>query len=99
MIYEPVGIGNLLLPQAPDLKLERKNNTEEPRAVEDSDHSDDAKLDIHRENVNGKSAVEDRFKEAEVEPEVYSAKGLLVRALSSDENPNQQKEPVLSLMA
>ena len=100
MIYDPIGIGNLPLPQvAPDIKLEKKNDTEEPRAVEDSDQSDDAKLDIQRENVEKKSAVEERFKGDEIEPEVYSAKGILVRALSSEENPNQQKQPIISLIA
>ncbi|MBL7179518.1 MAG: hypothetical protein ABIK98_16165 [Pseudomonadota bacterium] len=89
MIYD--SLGSLPLPQAVEIKLEKKHQTEEPRAIEDSNQSDDSKFDIHRENVAKESAVKDSLKEADFELETYNAKGNLARELSSEEYPNCQQ--------
>ena len=82
------------IPQAPDIKVEQDFETEEPRAVEDSDKSGDSDLDISRQNVAKQSAGMDVSKDSGVEMESYNAKGYLVNEPSSRQDTGQPQDSI-----
>jgi len=85
-------INSLPVSQAPDIKVEQDLETEEPRAVEDSDKSDDSNLDVSRQNVAKQSSGMDVSKESGVEIESYNAKGNLVYEPSSRQGTGQPQD-------
>ena len=87
-------ISSLPVLQAPDIKLEQDRETEEPRAVEDSDKSNDSNLDISRQNVAKQSAGMDVSKESSVEMDSYNAKGYLVNESSSQQDTGQPQDSI-----
>ena len=87
-------INSLPVPQAPDIKVEQDLETEEPRAVEDSDKSDDSNLDINRQNVAKQSADMDVSKDSGVEMESYNAKGYLANEPSSRQGTGQPQDSI-----
>jgi len=87
-------INSLPVPQAPDIKAEQNLETEEPRAVEDSDKSDDSNLDVSRQNVAKQSSGMDVSKESGVEMESYNAKGYLVNEPSSWQDTGQPQDSI-----
>jgi len=92
MIYD--AIHSQPAPQASDIKTEKNHVTEEPRAIEDSDKSGDADLDIDRQNIAKESRVEDILKDGDMELEAYNAKGSLTRDLSVGDHTEPQHESI-----
>ena len=87
-------INSLPVPQAPDIKVEQDLETEEPRAVEDSDKSNDSNLDISKQNVAKHSAGMDVSKDSGVEMESYNAKGYLANESSSRQDTGQPHDSI-----
>ena len=87
-------ISSLPVPQAPDVKVEQDLETEEPRAVEDSDKSGDSNFDVSSQNFAGQSAGMDVSKESSVETESYNAKGYLVNESSSRQDTGQAQDSI-----
>ena len=87
-------INSLPVLQAPDIKLEQGRETEDPRAVEDSDKSNDSNLDISRQDVAKQSAGTDVLKYSGVEMESYNAKGYLANESSSRQGTGQPQDSV-----
>ena len=87
-------INSLPVPQAPDIKVEQDLETEEPRAVEDSDKSGDSNLDISRQNVAKQSADMEVSKHSGVETESYNAKGYLTNESSSQQGTGQPQDSI-----
>jgi hypothetical protein len=87
-------INSLPVPQAPDIKVEQDLETEEPRAVENSDKSGDSNLDINRQNVAKQSAGMDVSKYSGVETESYNAKGYLANEPSSQQDAGQPQDSI-----
>ena len=85
---------SLPVPQATDIRVEQDLETEEPRAVEDSDKSDDSNLDISRQNVAKQSAGMDVSKYSDVEMESYNAKGYLVIEPSLRQGTGQTQDSI-----
>jgi hypothetical protein len=82
------------VPQAPDIKVEQDLETEEPRAVEDSDKSGDSNLDISRQNVAKQSAGMEVSEDSGVETESYNAQGHLVNESSSRQDTGQPQDSI-----
>ncbi len=87
-------INSLPVPQAPDIKVEQDLETEEPRAVEDSDKSGDSNFDVSSQNVARQSAGLDVSEESSVETESYNAKGYLVNESSSRQDTGQAQDSI-----
>ncbi len=87
-------INNVPVPQAPDIKVEQDLETEEPRAVEDSDKSGDSNFDVSSQNVAKQSAGMDVSKNSGVEMESYNAKGNLVSELSLQQDTGQPQDSI-----
>lgn len=87
-------INSLPVPQAPDVKVEQDLETEEPRAVEDSDKSGDSNFDVSSQNVARQSAGMDVSEESSVETESYNAKGYLVNESSSQQDTGQAQDSI-----
>jgi len=87
-------ITSLPVPQAPDVKVEQDLETEEPRAVEDSDKSGDSSFDVSSQNVAKQSAGMDIAKESGVEMESYNAKGYLISEASSRQDTEQSQNSI-----
>jgi hypothetical protein len=87
-------INSLPVPQAPDVKVEQDLETEEPRAVEDSDKSGDSNFDVSSQNVARQSAGMDVSEESSVETESYNAKGYLVNESSSRQDTGQPQDSI-----
>lgn len=87
-------INSLPVPQAPDVKVEQDLETEEPRAVEDSDKSGDSSFDVSSQNVARQSAGMDVSEESSVETESYNAKGYLVNESSSRQDTGQAQDSI-----
>ena len=68
-------------PQSLDVKLEKKSEVEEPRAIEEPSENGDSKLDINRENINNKRTAEYIVEGDDVIINIYNAKGDLVRKI------------------
>ncbi len=85
---------SLPVPQAPDIKVEQDLETEEPRAVEDSDKSGDSNFDVSSQNVAKQSAGMDVSEESSVEMESYNAKGYLVNESSSRQDTGQPQDSI-----
>ena len=69
--------------QTVDIKLEKKSEAEEPRAIEDSGESENSRLDIDRQNVAKKT--DDFTKDRDNEPDTYNAKGDLAKKMPSED--------------
>ncbi len=91
-------INSLPVPQAPDVKVEQNLETEEPRAVEDSDKSGDSSLDISSQNVAKESAGMEFPKYSSVETESYNAKGYLENEPSSRQDAGQPQDSINSIV-
>ncbi len=87
-------INSLPVPQAPDIKVDQDRETEDPRAVEDSDKSDDSNFDVSRQNVAKQSADMDASKHSGVEMESYNAKGYLANESSSRQSTGQSQDSI-----
>ncbi len=87
-------INSLPVPQAPDIKVEQNLETEEPRAVEDSDKSGDSNFDVSRQNVAKESAGMEVSKYSGVETESYNAKGYLENEPSSRQDAGQAQDSI-----
>ncbi len=68
-------------PQSLDIKLEKKSEVEEPRAIEEPSEKGDSKLDFNRENINNKRTAEYIVEGDDVVINIYNAKGDLVRKI------------------
>ena len=88
------GITSLPVPQAPDVKVEQDLETEEPRAVEDSDKSGDSNFDVSSQNVAKQKAGMDFSEDSGVEMESYNAKGNLVSEPSSRQDTGQPQDSI-----
>ena len=82
-------IKSMPVPQAPDIKVKQDLETEEPRAVEDSDKSGDSNLDSSSQNVAKQSAGMDVSEDSGVGTESYNAKGYLVNESSPRQDTGQ----------
>ena len=87
-------INSLPVPQYADIKLEQDLETEDPRAVEDSDKSNVSNPDISRQNVAKQSADMDVSKERAVEMESYNANGYLANEASSRQDTGQAQDSI-----
>jgi len=68
-------LGNLPPPQALDVKLEKNLETEEPRAIEDSEKGNDSTLDNNKQNIANNQVDKDIIKSGDIERETYNAQG------------------------
>ncbi len=73
MIYD--SLGSLPPPRTFDIIIKQNLETEDPRAIEDSDKSNDSKLDANRQNIAEKQAGDDMSKDIGVESETYNDHG------------------------
>ncbi len=64
--------GGLPPPQTFDILIKKNLETEDPRAIEDSDKSNDSKLDANRQNIAQKQAGDDMSKDIGVESETHN---------------------------
>ena len=68
-------------PLSLDIKLEKKSEVEEPRAIEEPSENGDSKLDIDRENINKARTTRYIVEGDDVVINIYDAKGDLVRKI------------------
>jgi hypothetical protein len=87
-------INSLPVTQAPDITVEQDLETEEPRAVEDSDKSGDSNFDVSSQDVARQSAGMDVSEESGVETESYNAKGYLVSEVYSRHDTGQVQDSI-----
>ncbi len=87
-------ISSLPVSQAPDVKVEQDLETEEPRAVEDSDKSGDSNFDVSSQNFARQSAGMDVSEESSVEATSYNAKGNLVNESYSRQDTGQAQDSI-----
>ena len=70
-------LAGILPPQAMDAKVEKKKEPEGPRPIAQSNKSDDAQLDMTKQNISKKRTPGAPVKEEGSKPELYNAKGSL----------------------
>ncbi len=87
-------ISSMPVPQAPDVKVEQDLETEEPRAVEDSDKSGDSSFDVSSQNFAEQSAGMAVSEESSVEATSYNAKGNLVNEPYSRQDTGQAQDSI-----
>jgi len=85
-------LGNLPPPQALDGRLEKNLETEEPRAIEDSEKGNDSTLDNNKQNIENNQVDKDIIKSGDTERETYNAQGNIAKELSSGNYTNHQQE-------
>jgi len=79
MLYD--SLGGISPANTLDIKLEKRHEVEETRPVEDTDDSDDSKLDLDRQNIAKRRSAQDISQDLQVESETYNAKGSLTRKI------------------
>ena len=77
-----------------DIKLEKKSEVEEPRAIESPSENSDSKLDIDRENINKERRTKYIVEDNNVIINVYNAKGDLVRKIPPGYVGNLEQESI-----
>jgi hypothetical protein len=82
----------LPLPAALDLKVEKKTEVEEPRPIKGSDGSDDARLDLQRQNTVRKITERRRGRRDARGGRIYNSKGTIEKnPLSGDPAASRRK--------
>ena len=71
-------LGGPAPPQAIEMRLGKKPEVEESRAVEDSGKSDSSKLDTDRQDRTSSKYI---IKDNNIELRIYNAKGVLIRKI------------------
>jgi hypothetical protein len=92
MIIDPSG--SLSPPQTADIKIGKTIETEEPRAIEDSEKSNDSTLDSNKQNFANNQIDKDIIKGGNIEHEIYNAQGNLTGELSSGDDMNSREDSV-----
>ena len=85
-------LGGLPPPQTLAIKLEKKLETEEPRAIEDSEKGNDSTLDSNKQNIANRQADKDIINSGNIEYNTYNAQGNIVDELSSGGYNDRQNE-------
>jgi len=81
-------------PPSLDIKLEKKSEVEEPRAIEESSENSDSKLDINRGNINKKRTTKYVVEGDDVVINIYDAKGDLVSKIPPGYVSNFEQESI-----
>ena len=81
-------------PLSLDIKLEKKSEVGEPRAIEEPSENSDSKLDINRENINKKRTTKYVVEENNIVINIYDAKGDLVRKIPPGYVSNFEQESI-----
>ena len=89
MIIDP--LGSLPISQALDIKLEESRETEEARAIEDSEKGNDSTLDNSEQNIANRPADRDITQDVDVEFETYNAQRNLSEEFYSGDSLNHQQ--------
>lgn len=84
--------GGMPPPQTIDIKIGKTVETEEPRAIEDSEKGNDSTLDNNKQNIANNQVEKDIIKSGDVERETYNAQGNIAKELSSGNYTNHQQE-------
>jgi len=85
-------LGNLPPPQALDAGLEKNLETEEPRAIEDSEKGNDSTLDNNNQNIENNQVDKDIIKGGDTKRNTYNAQGNIAKELSYGNYTNHQQE-------
>ena len=91
-------LGNLPPPQALDVEPERNPETEEPRAIEDSEKGNDSTLDNNKQNIANNQVDKDIIRSDDIQRERYNAQGNIAKELSSGYDTNHQRE-IIDILA
>ncbi len=81
-------------PQALDIKPEKNNKAEEPRAIEELSKSDDSKLDKERQNISKKPTAKDIRKYDDIELTTYNAKDNSEKEIPPEYVTDQEQGPI-----
>ncbi len=90
--------GGLPPPQTFDILIKKNLETEDPRAIEDSDKSNDAKLDANRQNIANNQVYKNIVKGGDIEHEIYNVQGNLAGELSSGNDMNSSRDSISLIM-
>lgn len=95
MIYD--SLGSLPPPMTFDVNSKKNPETEYSRAIEDSDKSNDTKLDSKRQNITMSPSGKDMSKDIDVELETYNNHGNF-EAPKPSENPMDYQQKSIDLV-
>jgi len=84
-------------PPALDLKVEKKEQTDEPRPVKKSHQSHDSQLDMAKQNISKKNTLKPREQRGCFKAEIYNLKGGLPRDVFPGDEDAERHES-LSLL-
>ena len=85
-------LAGVLPPPALDLKVEKKEQTDEPRPVKESHHSHDSQLDMAKQNISKKNTLKSKEQRGYFKAEIYDPKGGLPQDVSSGDEDGEGYE-------
>ena len=86
-------LSSIPLPPAIDVKVEKNTKTEEPRAIEETDKSDDSRLDLEKQNISKKRSIENA-ENVDMELKTYTATNKESMEIPQEDVPKAEYEPI-----
>ncbi len=86
--------GSLPPSQTVDIKIGKAIETEEPRAIEDSEKGNDSTFDSNKQNIANNQVDKDIVKGGDIEHEIYNVQGNLAGELSSGNDMNSRQDSI-----
>lgn len=90
-------LAGVLPPQALDIKVEKKEQVDEPKPVKQSHQSHDSQLDMAKQNISKKNTLKSKEHRDYFKAEIYNHKGGLPRDVSSGDE-DAERHGSLSLL-
>lgn len=68
-------LAGVIPPQTADVKLEKKEQTDQPRPIVGSEKSQDSKLEMSKQNLSKKNAMKPKERERVLRAAIYNPRG------------------------
>ena len=87
-------LGGIPPPQTFDIKSEKNTGHEDTRAIEESDKSDDIRLNINQKTIIKRPKMKGSSEAVEMEAETYNASGDVAQNPTLKTDTEKQHEPI-----